>query len=204
MSHPASGSWRPHLLMGAIALLFLAGWGLCHQSREELWRDFESGDSGERIWALHVLSNRGEISPDDFSVDFIRRILHDEDTRVREMAFTYDLTKIRPPGVQQSFLGTLKDQTSLLVRAYLIQQRKVGGQRVGAGLKLKRQELEWFLEAMAGQELSKSELGDYFTRRKLEIGLRKGTIDFDDLMQAPEQEETAGQTVRSPSATNEQ
>ncbi len=188
MSDGAKKNWRAHVVLLGIVVLQLVGWAASHQDEEARREAYATGDTQERVWALHVLANRGEIDSEDFSVQWMRELLKEEDLLVREMAFTYDLARIRPPGVQQAYFGDHQGlDRSHFVRSYLIQQRKVGGQRVGAGLKLKRQELEWLLESMAGREVPNEYLFEYFGRRKAEMAMRKGIIDLEGNLIEPQE-----------------
>lgn len=178
--------WLPHLCLGLLALLEVGAWSRAHQSMQELREVWSSGELQERAFALHVLTNRGEPDPDDFDPAFVRGLLAQDSLRLRELAFSYDLTKIRPPKIQSNYIGDQLEEAKTrlaagddelmthLVLCYLVQGRKVGGPRVGGGPKLQRVELGWYLDALAGRDLPFDEIWAHVGARKVTMASRRG------------------------------
>lgn len=172
------GSWRPVAALVLVALgqvgLYV---GVLHRSRPEIEALWREGDSRQRAWALHVLSNRGDIDADDFDAPFMRELLSDEDLFVREMAFTNDLCKMRPPELQKEYLAEYIGDDAHFLRSWILMKRKVGGAMVGGGLKIARKELEWLFMVENGIIPPLEEMQEHFSDRALLVGVRKGFVD---------------------------
>ncbi|MFT4538293.1 MAG: hypothetical protein ACI835_000726 [Planctomycetota bacterium] len=176
--HRLLRGWLPHLALLALVVAECAAFVAGHQSDDELRRDWNEGDRFERLWALHVMTNRGELDPDEFDPAFMRALLADDDLRIREFGFSYDMTKIRPPKIQatyysENFEGTVGHR----IRCYFLNARKVGGPRVGAGMKLQLDEFRWFLDSVAGRALPEGDIWFHIGLRKTGMAQRRGIID---------------------------
>jgi hypothetical protein len=160
------------MIVAAVLLAELAAWGLLHRSEEELTRAFREGSTTRRLEALHVLTNRGEIDPSSFGPSFVANLLADPDTRLREAAFTNEVCRLfAPPMTQSDYSRDPSRFTDAELdhwwRSYVIHRRKVGGAGTPGegGLRLQRQELAWFLDAMEGRPLDRGAISGHLRER---------------------------------------
>ena len=157
----------PHLLLLAVLAVEALAWTGWHQGEEQLEVQAESGTPAERVWALHVLTNR---DPDHrrFRNTYVRGLLNDPDPLVVDFAFTIDLCRIQHIGQEMRITRRLKDEGSSVMpprdavedwwRRYVFYRRKVGGRRYGGAMRLQRDEVAWYFDAVAGRELDEEEL----------------------------------------------
>lgn len=172
----AERSWRPVIVLAALVLFQVVAYAtLFHRSEGELESMWDEGTPEERAWALHVLSNRGEVDEDRFDASFIRGLLEEEDLLVREMAFTSDMTRLWFPVTQTQYLGELQHveepDMDHLMRSFFLFKRRIGV------LKLQRLELDWLLMLEDGKEPTPDELRTHLDRRNFERNVRQGLVD---------------------------
>lgn len=138
----------PHAVL-LVLLLFEGALALeRHRGAEELERAWASGPPRERLAALQVLTSRGEPPPTRFGRSFVQEVLATEEPPVLEAVFANEICKFEPPALQSDVLRDIPlDRVDLLWRAFVLLKHKVGGPVVGAGKRMKLQDLEWFLEA---------------------------------------------------------
>ncbi len=161
--------WRIHLIL----LALFAGQALVatalHRDRDALLEAWHTGDTSERLGALHVLTNRGE--PRGIDQEFVLEMLGDPDLRVREAAMGLDLAKFSLPAAQENYLSAADfgaavrrggtagwgqapvnlpptEELAHWWRAHFLHRRKVGGYIVGSTVRPRHQEIAWFLDAM--------------------------------------------------------
>lgn len=141
-------SWRAHIVFALLALLQLGSWFATRSSRTDLAERWEFGSPTERLAAGHVLLNRGPAAGGSLGAGIGKRLLGEEDTRLRSLAFTSDACKLAPPRAQmEAILDGLERGSPAAFRDFVLQFRKVGGASVGASAAMGRRELEWFQEA---------------------------------------------------------
>jgi len=147
--------WRPHLILVSLLVLQLLTWAVLHRSDEEILDAWESGTTRQRLDAFHVMTNRGTLDPARFDEAFVRGLLDDPEARVKELAFTNEVCKFHVPELQTRYVYDFSGgDLAHAWRSYVLHRRKVGGTFVvGGGLRLQRQELEWFLDATAGRPI---------------------------------------------------
>jgi hypothetical protein len=189
--------WRAHLVL----LLLLAAQSLValtwHRDRDELVAAWRRGSGQERLAALHVLTNRGEAK--GFGQDFVREMLQDPDLLVREAAMGLDLAKFSLPMAQEAYLSAAdfgaaargegpaglgrasaghppEEALSHWWRAYFLHRRKVGGYIVGSGVRPRRQEVTWFLDALEDKTLPREPIGAHIRSIQLDA-VRRQTTD---------------------------
>lgn len=150
-------AWLPHLLL---SLLLAAQWTVArvvHRDADELQDAYQNGSTQEQLEALHVLTNRGELAASTYGAPFVRKLMKSPQARLREYAYSTDVCKFVVPNIQsQAFsreMRAITDEGKLpsaeWFRTFVIFQRKVGGGNVGGQLRLRIQELHWFLDAVA-------------------------------------------------------
>lgn len=182
MSAQSAGpvKYVPHLFLLAVLVVeFLLG----HATRmddDELRRTSEEGTTQERLWAWHVLANR---DPDGFAFKdhHLKDLLNDPDPLIVDYAFTIDICRlIQAKGLTMRQEARIRkplkggsgvprpDAVSEWWRRYVIFRRKVGGKPVGGHVRLQRQELAWYLQAMDGEELDEKTLVDSTNQRQLQ------------------------------------
>ena len=169
--------WIPHLVCLGLLLAQLGTWRALHRPDAEIeaaWRDGTT--TRERLGALHVLLNRGTLDPSRFGLPFVRELLAEEDDLLKEVAFTNEVCKFLDPEYQKTtYLGEYAPgvDDSHLWRAYVIFRRKVGGGITGAGLRILRQELAWFYDAVHERPLPEAEIQAHLMARGKEIARRQ-------------------------------
>ena len=168
----AKRRWLPHLVTALVLLAELMIWGLVHRSDDELRSTFRDGSTQRRLDALHVLANRGEVEPTRFGDSFVPRLLSDPDDRMKEAAFTNEVCRVfAPPTIQSDYSRDAArfadDDLGHWWRSHVIHRRKVGGAGTPGegGLKLQRQELAWFLDAVEGRPLDRRAMTAYLRAR---------------------------------------
>ena len=102
------------LALVATLAVELVVWQVRHRSAEELWRDFQTGASGERVEALFVLTNRDQ--PHGFDQRFVQELLRSEPVSVRELAMTHNLTRHSGKKAQESYLESSRPSPDEIVR----------------------------------------------------------------------------------------
>ncbi|TDJ67161.1 MAG: hypothetical protein E2O39_15215 [Planctomycetota bacterium] len=177
MSPARVKAWVPHMVCLGLLLGQLGTWLALHRSDAEIesaWRD--GATTRERLDALHVLLNRGTLDPSRFGLPFVRELLAEDDDLLKEVAFTNDVCKFLDPEYQKTeYLGGshLDADIQHFWRSYVIFRRKVGGGVTGAGLRLLRQELAWFYDAVHERPLSIDDILLHMEARWQEIARRQ-------------------------------
>lgn len=174
----------PHLLLLGLLGIEMRVWSAHHRTEEELVQLSQQGSSQERLWALHVLTNRAGLANTKFDRAYILGLLNDPDPLVADFPYTVDVCRLQPPTWQERRMSArLKpDETppyrdGLLdwLRRYLFYRRKVGGAPYGAALRLKMPELEWLLAVMDGESLDEAEVVAYLLERKQDAASARGS-----------------------------
>ncbi len=171
--------WKPHLVCLALLGLELGaafGW---HRSVEELERAWREGSVHERLGALHVLANRDRPDPRRFDAAFVESLFREEDDRLKEAAFTIDITKFRVPDAQQAYLKDAGTDYPHWWRAFVIHRRKVGGHAVGGGGGLTQAELAWYLDALRDLSPPMKEVDAHLRRNSDRSRRRQTTLGID-------------------------
>ena len=155
--------WIPHLVCLVVVLVECAAWAVLHRSEAELEAAAASGDARARVTALHILTNRGEPAPERFDAAFATSLLGAEDELLQDYAFTTDVTKHANPRAQYLELKSLIEQPAdpAFWRRFILHRRKIGVVTGGSSARLKLQELDWYLEALAGRPLPADEVLSY-------------------------------------------
>lgn len=192
----------PHLFLTAIlAIEVLLATGM-HQGEDELRAQAEHGDTHERIWALHVLANRDPagMGLDD---DGIQELLNDDDPLVVDFAFTIDICRVarlleregRPPKRQEARStrrfrvddDRQRDSVADWWRRFVLYRRKVGGRTVGGTVRLRRPEIGWYFDALAGRELDEEMLIEVTNERQLKSYMVRQQRPPDEVDRTPPQ-----------------
>lgn len=167
----------PHLLLLGLAGTEIGVWSAHHRTEEQLHQLSKQGSSQERLWALHVLTNRAGLANTRFDRAYIQALLNDPDPLVADFPYTVDVCRLQSPTWQERRLSArlkpeetppYRDGLEDWLRRYLFYRRKVGGAPYGAALRLKVQELEWLLAVMDGEQLAEDEVLAYLLERKQE------------------------------------
>lgn len=169
----------PHLFLLAVLIVeLLVGAGL-RREESELRYLAREGTTEERLWAWHVLANR---DPDtlEYDDDANRDLLNDEDPRLVDYSFTIDVSRlVRAAGITPRQEPRIRkrlrpgdalsspDDVAEWWQRYVIYRRKVGGKTVGGQVRLRRDELRWYFDALAGRPLDEQTLVDRTNERQL-------------------------------------
>lgn len=138
----------PHAVLVAVLVVECLSALARHRTQAELEAAWEGGTPRERLEALHVLTNRDEPPPTRFGRAFVQGLLQDESPPVLEAVFTNEICKFEPPALQNDVIRDIPlERIDLLWRSFVLQKHKVGGPVVGAGKRMKLQDLDWFLQA---------------------------------------------------------
>ncbi|MBJ01941.1 MAG: hypothetical protein CMK00_03625 [Planctomycetes bacterium] len=149
-------TWRTHGVLVLVLLAEVCLWWSGHRTLEELETAAAAGPANARVEATFVLANRDDCAPQRFDRNGLVALLRDtQDPLLSEFARSTNLCKFEfaKPQLRDLVRISGKYGDPLWWRAWFIQLRKVGGIPVGAGSYLTRQELEWYLDAMAGKPL---------------------------------------------------
>ena len=152
----AGFTWRMHGALLLILLLEVCFWWANHRTLDQLAAAAETGTAHDRVEALFILANRDGCSPERFDRNGLVALLRDkQDPLISEFARSTNLCKFEfaKPQLRDLVRISGKYGDPLWWRAWFIQLRKVGSTPVGAGTYLRRQEMEWYLAAMAGRAL---------------------------------------------------
>lgn len=186
MSNPTRALLRflPHVLLLGLLGVEVSIWASHHKTEEELIRVSHQGSSRERLWALHVLTNRAGLANTKFDEKFIQDLLKDPDPLVADFPYTVDVCRLLRPAWQEKRMSArlkvdakppYRDDLENWLRRYLFYRRKVGGATYGAALRLKMQELEWLLAVMDGEKIAEAEVLAYLMERKQESASARGS-----------------------------
>jgi hypothetical protein len=147
--------WRVHLILVALIGVQLSTWAVMHRTEEEILAAWENGTTRERLDAFHVMANRGPLDPARFDERFVRELLGDPDTLIKELAFTNEVCKFHIPELQTRYVYDFSGgDMAHAWRSYVLHRRKVGGTFVvGGGVRLQWQEAQWFLDATRGRAI---------------------------------------------------
>lgn len=151
-----SGSWRAHVICGAVLAAQLGLWLAGHRSRSELLAATRSPEASERVAALSVLLERGPLDADLDGQALDEWLLNSADPLESEFACTTAVCK--HTGAETPY-RRLKDQmdagaiTPHFWRSFVLLRRKIGVVVGGSSGRLKRQELEWWFAAVEEREL---------------------------------------------------
>ena len=149
-------SWRPHLICCLVILAQAGLWWLGHRSDRVLWQQAGSSDPRERIEALFLLLERGAFDPPPTEVPLARELLDSSDPLLAEFAHTAAVCKNGGPEAQYHDLKARIDAGDVdahFWRSFVLLRRKVGVVVGSSSGRLGRQELEWWLEALAEHPL---------------------------------------------------
>ena len=115
---PVDAIRRPELLilLALIATLAveLVVWRSRHRSSDELWRNYQTGTSSERVEALFVLTNRDQ--PQGFDQRFVEELLRSEQVALRELAMTHSLTRHSGTKAQEDYLESSRPSRDEVIR----------------------------------------------------------------------------------------
>lgn len=169
----------PHLFLVAVLVVeLLVGAGI-HRAESELLYLADEGTTAERLWAWHVLANRAPTEL-EFTDETNRGLMNDEDPLVVDYSFAIDVSRLlfahdvlarqearlrkrlRPGDARSS-----PDDVAEWWRRYVIYRRKVGGKVVGGMVRLRRDELRWYFDALEGGPLDEQTLVDRTNERQL-------------------------------------
>lgn len=143
-----------------------------HRTTEELHVMAFEGSPRERVWALHVLANRGDAPQRELPEAYVRALIRDPDPLVADLAYTVDVCRLCKPVWQERRLKArleepeeARDDLEDWWRRYALYRRKVGGKPLGAALRLKNEEARWLLHVLAGGSLDEEALVPYVEDR---------------------------------------
>ncbi|MFT5050802.1 MAG: hypothetical protein ACI8QZ_002207 [Chlamydiales bacterium] len=180
-------AWFPHCALGLLLVLELVVARVQHQSTEQLDAARASGSVQEKLDALHILTNRapGREPVARFGSEYGAALAHEvyevyevfetRDQRLREYAFSTDICKFEYPAWQEMLVEQRLPANAVNShwwRSFVLYKRKVGGQIVGASLRLRMQELRWFCDALQGIAPDKAALREHMRSLDLEIRSR--------------------------------
>ena len=155
----------PLLIVALVGLAQLAVSKAWHRDDVALEALLEDGTPEERVYALHVLTNRGSTPHTNrqWNRAYITELMNDPEPLVADFAFTVDICRMVKPVWQEARLSTrLKNNFAGTnpkgetftgwLRRFLLFRRKVAGRNMGAMLRLKNDEVRWLLTAIDGDE----------------------------------------------------
>ena len=99
--------WLLMIGLGALLIIEVLVWQATHRADPEVQGSAASGPGEERVWALHILLNRGE--PPKIDQQFIEALLASEHALVREMAMTSDVRRLGGREAQRRYLAEPAD-----------------------------------------------------------------------------------------------
>ena len=146
-----TGSWGAHILCLGVLAAQVGLWAVGHRSTHRLEAAAESGSVEQRMAALQILLERGEPDPERYGASLAAELLADPDPLLRELAFTTAVTKYSGPEPQYRDLNELRERGQVdaaFWRAFVVLRRKIGVVVGGSSGRLKRVELEWWLDAL--------------------------------------------------------
>lgn len=155
--------WRAHVVLAVLIAVEVVAGIASHRSDAELARAAEGERGAARRTALFRLAQRDEDGPLPVADS---ELLASPDPLTRELAFTTALCRPGSVAARNRWLRDRIDAGELdgdFWRAFVIHRRKVGGV-IGGSTKLKRQELDWFLDAVAGRALPIDAVAEYVRR----------------------------------------
>ncbi|MGB3565349.1 MAG: hypothetical protein WBH85_07815 [Thermoanaerobaculia bacterium] len=112
-------------LMLLVCLCALVGlevfaWRVAHRDESELDRAAVSGSAEERVWALHILLNRGE--PPQRDQSFVEGLVAAEEALVRELAMTSIVRRHVGRSVQRQVQAEISGPGELLRGRYYMKR----------------------------------------------------------------------------------
>ncbi len=172
-------AWSIHIALLVAAILFVAKGVATHTSTEEAWETAfdESAAPDDRIWAIHLASNRATERSDRIGRDLALSLLGSRDLRLREVALLIDVcrhafnpleapTNTSPPIQDRYVYGPLPrgEWTPHRLRSLILYRRKVGGLPVGGINRMTSTEGDWILRTLRGDDLPPSDEIDRYLR----------------------------------------
>jgi hypothetical protein len=151
-----NGSWRAHLVCGAVLVAQVGLWLAGHRSDRELFAATRSEDAAERLAALSVLLERGSFGADLDVQALDEELLASADPRESEFACTTAVCKHTGAETQYRRLKEQMDAGTITPhfwRSFVLLRRKIGVVVGGSSGRLKRQELEWWFDALEERAL---------------------------------------------------
>ena len=146
-----NGSWRAHLVCGAVLAAQAGLWLAGHRSRDELLVQARSEHASDRVAALFVLLERGSLGSDLDRTALDEQLLASLDPLESEFACTTAVCKHTGAETQYRRLKEQMDAGAITPhfwRSFVLLRRKIGVVVGGSSGRLKRQELEWWFEAL--------------------------------------------------------
>ena len=151
-----SGSWRAHLVCGAVLVAQVGLWLAGHRSERELLAATRSEDAAERVAALSVLLERGSFGADLDVQALDEALLASADPLESEFACTTAVCKHTGAEAQYRRLKEQMDAGAITPhfwRSFVLLRRKIGVVVGGSSGRLQRQELEWWFDAQGERAL---------------------------------------------------
>jgi len=153
----------PLLLVALIGAAQVGLYQARHRDEAALEALLEDGTAEERVYALHVLTNRGSTphTQRQWNRAYVIELMNDPEPLVADFAFTVDVCRMAKPVWQEARLSTrLKNNFAGTnpkgetftgwLRRFLLFRRKVAGRHMGTGMRLKNDEVRWLLSAIEG------------------------------------------------------
>lgn len=158
-------AWWIHVALLLVGLGTWNGYRSASQTDQELHVQLDTGTSREKVYAMHVLTNRGSSPHVNRAWDrkAITELMNHDDPLLVDFAYTIDVCRMVQPVWQEGRIGArlqnmktgeIRGETfPEWVRHFLLYRRKVAGRHLGGMLRLQRQEVEWLIASIRGEEL---------------------------------------------------
>ena len=157
--------WGTHLALLAVLGLQVGLWALGHRDDTELQSALRSDDPDERIAAHFLLLERGSVDTTYVEQTLVEQALSGSAApREVEFASTTSVCKYAGAGKQYAALFDRLDEGEVdgaFWRSFVVLRRKIGGSIGGSSGRLKRRELDWWFDALAGRELPAEEVVEW-------------------------------------------
>lgn len=115
-------AWLPHAVLAMLIGLEVAAFGVLHRTMSDLEALLESGTPRERVYALHVLANRGQ--PPRFSRRDLAEWFETQPPLVAELLMTHNFARFAGPRIRQRYIDEQADAADA-ARAEFWFQRQV-------------------------------------------------------------------------------
>lgn len=176
----------PHVLLAVIAAAIVGVQVATHHDRQDLEQLLAEGTPREKVYALHVLANRGSTPHTDRTWDrtFVQELMNHPDDLVADFAYTVDVSRMARPVWQQARVASRIDRGLATperkgetfedwLRHYLLFRRKVAGRHMGAMLRLKNDEVRWLIDAIEGREVDRPHVLTALLQRRTTTNLSR-------------------------------
>jgi hypothetical protein len=157
-----NGGWRLHLLCCAVLACQFGLWLAGHRSQAELVRELGEASPEQRIEALFLLLERAAPAPGlPMGPELAELLLGSADPLEVEFACTTSVCKHAGPERQYRSLKEQMERGAITPgfwRAFVLLRRKIGVVVGSSSGRLKRKELQWWLDALAERPLRAEEV----------------------------------------------